>query len=468
MFDVPKNPTVAPSDRGIILKTQAPSLLGKSSTLKGAAAAAALSEACWRPVTLTNPLEATLVFSVSTEGPFVIKASGALGGLELPPPPGATATASAAHAHAAPTQAQAQALVGGVKSIASIAQQRGSVASAPSVAAGPSLASASAAGPAGSTSVSAGPSGFTSVLSSATGKTPGGGAGGSSSVGRIFSLLPQQSAYFSVAFMPKKTFRKTLSTTVVGAEAGDKPTEADGKLVITFSTGQSLHVPISAKVATPFITASSPNLWFGTCHVTATTEGTLMLSNPTDVPARWTVAHVPSSETTKRVSAIQVAGYNERGPETDDPSVFDITPGTGVVRGPTLSVVSAVGAPPKDLNRLSTTTVVRQRLSETSWADPFARGKGTTGQAGVAAGGALTLTMKDTLKQRFEAAAGSDAKSDALYPMPVQVLFKPRKNLRYNSRFRFTCEYGNAFDVILQGEGTYEEHEHKPLAPFPR
>ena len=193
-----------------------------------------------------------------------------------------------------------------------------------------------------------------------------------------------------------------------------------------------------------------------------------MLSNPTDVPARWTVAHVPSSETTKRVSAIQVAGYNERGPETDDPSVFDITPGTGVVRGPTLSVVSAVGAPPKDLNRLSTNTVVRQRLSETSWSDPFARGKGTTGQAGVAAGGTLTLTMKDTLKQRFEAAAGSDAKSDALYPMPVQLLFKPRKNLRYNSRFRFTCEYGNAFDVILQGEGTYEEHEHKPLAPFPR
>ena len=29
---------------------------------------AALSEACWRPVTLTNPLEATLVFSVTTEG----------------------------------------------------------------------------------------------------------------------------------------------------------------------------------------------------------------------------------------------------------------------------------------------------------------------------------------------------------------------------------------------------------------
>jgi hypothetical protein len=30
------------------------------------------------------------------------------------------------------------------------------------------------------------------------------------------------------------------------------------------------------------------------------------------------------------------------------------------------------------------------------------------------------------------------------------------------------CEYGNAFDVVLEGEGTYEEHEHKPLSPFPK
>ena len=114
--------------------------------------------------------------------------------------------------------------------------------------------------------------------------------------------------------------------------------------------------------------------------------------------------------------------------------------------------------------------MVQQRLSESTWHEnTFQSGsrKGST-NANATAFGHATLTMKDTLQQRFEDAAASDARIDALYPMPIQITFKPRKNLRYNSRFRFTCEYGNAFDVILQGEGTYEEHEHQPLQPFPR
>ena len=57
--------------------------------------------------------------------------------------------------------------------------------------------------------------------------------------------------------------------------------------------------------------------------------------------------------------------------------------------------------------------------------------------------------------------------SDVKHPTSITVKFTPRKNIRYNSRFRFVCEYGNSFDVILQGEGTYEEHEHKPLSPCP-
>ena len=384
--------------------------------------------------------------------------------------------------------------------------------------------------------------------------SPNGKSGtASSTLGRIFNLLPSQSANFSIAFMPKRDFRQSLKTTLVGAGASDKPSEAQGKMILTFSTGQCLHVPISAKVATPFITASSPNLWFGVCHVNASTEGTVLLSNPTDVPAKWTVAHVPASDTTKRVSAIQVAGYNERGPETDDPTVFNITPNLGVVRGPSISVHSAVGAPPKDYNRIDAeSAIVHQRLSETSWGGTgTGLGQGTgfgspqgksfkrdeyqphpppptmmmtankgdktphkgdktpqkgdkTPQKGKSTLAIntntavmttthpsstnknnntnmnatlppsfgspvpLVLSIKDTMQRRFESSAASETKSDALYPMPIQIAFKPRKNLRYNSRFRFTCEYGNAFDLILQGEGTYEENEHKPLQPFPR
>ena len=58
--------------------------------------------------------------------------------------------------------------------------------------------------------------------------------------------------------------------------------------------------------------------------------------------------------------------------------------------------------------------------------------------------------------------------SQAKYPTPITVKFSPRKNIRYSSRFRFVCEYGNSFDFVLQGEGTYEEHEHKPISPFPK
>ena len=35
VFEVPKNPTIVASDSGIILKTQAPTLLNKTSMLKG-------------------------------------------------------------------------------------------------------------------------------------------------------------------------------------------------------------------------------------------------------------------------------------------------------------------------------------------------------------------------------------------------------------------------------------------------
>jgi hypothetical protein len=91
--------------------------------------------------------------------------------------------------------------------------------------------------------------------------------------------------------------------------------------------------------------------------------------------------------------------------------------------------------------------VVEQRLVQTSWASK-------------------TVTMRDTLTGRNATAHQSDA--DPLYPMPVGIKFSPRKNVRYSSRFRFICEYGNTFDVLLEGEGTYEEHLHQPIFPMPR
>lgn len=47
----------------------------------------------------------------------------------------------------------------------------------------------------------------------------------------------------------------------------------------------------------------------------------------------------------------------------------------------------------------------------------------------------------------------------------VRVKFFPKSNTRYSTRIRFSCQYGNAFEVLLEGEGTFDEHEHKPLSP---
>ena len=211
VFEVPKNPTMVAAECGIILKTQAPTLLNKSSMLKGAAALAALSEACWRPVTITNPMvEAPLTFSVTTDGPFVIKPTGALGGIGLP-------------------ERSKSALVSGVKSIANIASNRANLVSIASPQQPPARSRSASTVQGGGSKTSQSTTHFPPSSSSSS------SSGGSNTLGRIFNLLPQQSAAFSIAFLPKRDFRQTLKQTLV-ANIEDKPsdklTEAEGTLLV--------------------------------------------------------------------------------------------------------------------------------------------------------------------------------------------------------------------------------------------
>lgn len=76
------------------------------------------------------------------------------------------------------------------------------------------------------------------------------------------------------------------------------------------------------------------------------------------------------------------------------------------------------------------------------------------------------LTVQDNVKKRHDDQHRTEA--DSCFPAPISVTFKPKKNVSYCSRFRFSCEFGNAFDIIVLGQGTYEENEHKPLQPVPR
>ena len=74
--------------------------------------------------------------------------------------------------------------------------------------------------------------------------------------------------------------------------------------------------------------------------------------------------------------------------------------------------------------------------------------------------------MKDILESRYETSYKHAI--DSKYPLPITIKYSPNKNVSYSSRYRFTCEYGNTFDVLLEAEGTFEEHEHNPLNPIPR
>jgi hypothetical protein len=93
-------------------------------------------------------------------------------------------------------------------------------------------------------------------------------------------------------------------------------------------------------------------------------------------------------------------------------------------------------------------SIVPQRLMETSWATE-------------------TLNLGDSLDRRLESQQQQTADT-ACFPQPIRIEFHPQRNVKYSSRFRFTCELGNSFDLMLQGEGTNEEQEHKPLQPMPK
>ena len=118
-----------------------------------------------------------------------------------------------------------------------------------------------------------------------------------------------------------------------------------GRLILAFSTGQNLTVPLHVKLLAPFISLSTPKHHFGTCHVTRGCQGVILVCNPTAAPARWTVVHVPTDPTPNplRSSAtIRVKGFPPPPSLDDDPSVFSIGPNAGVVQGPTMSVAATM------------------------------------------------------------------------------------------------------------------------------
>lgn len=153
-------------------------------------------------------------------------------------------------------------------------------------------------------------------------------------------------------FIPKKQLQDTLNMTSTSSTASvdisSVQTELDGALLISFPSGQGLSVPVKTVVSTPFITVSSALVYFGVCRVTKSCDGIMLLCNPSDVTASWSVVAIPGGGVSRRATDIQVSGYEGISLETDDPSVFELSPTAGVIEGPTQSVTAAMAALPKD------------------------------------------------------------------------------------------------------------------------
>ena len=340
------------------------------------------SEVCTQVVTLTNPLPTALLFNISIDGPFSIK---------------------------------------------SISDEEAS---------GKKMKSKDGMSMAGG-----------SIVTMGTNKSGMSKSMAGSLVGATIQLHAHKSSRYLVAFTPRRDLRSKMMNGMAANGTGGSPDVSEtGSITLSFSTGHQIYVPVTTVLTTPFISASSPRMYFGVCHTTKTTEGMLLLNSPTDVLARWTVTHIPGAGGSRKVSSIRVKGFAVPPVQADDPTVFEITPDNGVLQGPTVSPTAAMYCPPNDVNRSAQVAVIEQRPVKTSWAT-------------------MQLTMKDSLSTRHHSSKVNEI--DPIFPLPITVKFKPSKNTRYSSRFRFSCEFGNTFDVLLEGQGTFEEHEHNPATPHP-
>ena len=135
----------------------------------------------------------------------------------------------------------------------------------------------------------------------------------------------------------------------------------------------------------------------------------VFLTNPTEVPAEWHLKHLPAP-VSQPSAASQVDwkayGLSPDNPlwnpkyvqvqPVDDPSVFTFSVSNGTLNGPTV--------PPE-----------------------------------IAADGKLRESP------------------GLAHPLQVSVQFKPRKDVWYQCRFRFSVRAGENFEILLLGKGTYEE-----------
>jgi len=185
-----------------------------------------------------------------------------------------------------------------------------------------------------------------------------------------------------------------------------------GELQAAFSNGDTQAFDILGELMRPKLLLltefSSRNdkaqdeLDFSTCNVDMKRTITIFLSNITVVTANWMLNYVkfPKKATISKYTT--TAWEEENLEKLDDPDVFEFSLAQGSLKGKT---------------------------------EPLRK---------VPEGLVVPPVKKDEFERQY-------------LPCAIQVNFRPKKNVLYKSKFRFTVENGLPCDVILKGRGSYEE-----------
>ncbi|CAM9765369.1 unnamed protein product, partial [Ectocarpus sp. 13 AM-2016] len=368
----------------------------------------------------------------------------------------------------------------------------------------------------------------------------------------LISLLPGQNLQLEVVFLPSRASAEMSECLKSSFSPGteDIPRlvlRTTGELTIAFCTGHVQRIFLRGEVLRPMITVAPATHSFGTIHTERRGNATLFLGNPTFADAEWSLVHIPTPPSKKRLihnnnaakataagttptsnparaasgayakgrhtgkpGGTNGRGSHGRGPAAglfnplvvDDPSVFVFDEEGGVLTGVKLPLKSSAACLPEDWNRFENACWPQQR-SRVTWGGvtdccsvyyPKNKishhecfpGRSVQGSprrsvrkdtrpmnnvflvpgARPAMPAAVvwrdephgqrqvvgpTLNLEIFLTRKEETAEGYRA------PRPLEVVFVPKHNVLYRSRFRLTVKGGESAEVVLEGCGTYRE-----------
>eukprot|EP00644_Phytophthora_capsici_P014538 jgi/Phyca11/124695/e_gw1.54.214.1 len=222
----------------------------------------------------------------------------------------------------------------------------------------------------------------------------------------MFMLPPQMSVRIDLRFLPTP-----LTDSSIKQPLEPLHTRFDGELRVKFSTKSVQTIRLAAVVLRPALVVSPSVFCFGRVHLSISRFVILRLANPTVVPARFTVQHVPRPKPISR--AQQQEMHQHHAHLTDEPDVFAFSVSSGELCGPTTTLKSAGGY-------LPTTDSMRDLLENATTTHPLVHA-----------------------------------------PQELRVEFHPRESgRRYKSRYRFVVEHGRGFEVVLEGTGHLDEVEN--------